>query len=263
MTLTLSHGPLSSSPPEAVNYRVDGPPHRLFFEHFPRRVRAMLGGETVADTTEGRLLHETGILPRFYIPVGDVAENLIEPTDHSTHCPFKGDASYWTVRAGERTAENAIWSYPEPLESAPWLEGYMSIYWDAMDEWYDEDERIEGHLRDPYHRVDVRASSRHVRVFAGRELIADSTRPKLLFETGVPNRFYLPRDDVRTDLLEPSETHSVCPYKGTASYWSLKVNGSVLEDAGWSYEEPLENAYKVPGHLCFLHEELRTEVAGK
>lgn len=254
MGLTLTHGPLAVERPGTVNYRIDGPEHLLFFDQFPRRVRAMLGEDTVADTRHGRLLHESGLLPVLYIPDEDLTFDLLQQTDHTTHCPFKGDAAYWSVRSGEATAENAAWAYPEPLSAASWLRGYKAISWDAMDAWYDEDEEVHGHLRDPYTRVDVRSTSRLVRVLAGDQLLAETTRAKVLSETGLPNRYYVPRDDVRVEV-RPSETSMVCPYKGTSSYWSTPG----LTDVAWSYEEPLENAFKVAGHLCFLHDDVRTE----
>src|SRR5947209_4596901 len=102
MTLTRNHAPLSGKPPGTVNYSIDGPAHRLLLEDFPRRVRAELAGETVLDTTRAALLHETGLIPQLYIPEEDVRRDLLTPTDHHTTCPFKGEASYWSVRAGER-----------------------------------------------------------------------------------------------------------------------------------------------------------------
>ena len=137
MSLTRSPGPLSGSAPETVNYRIDGPAHKLLMQVFPRRVRAVLGGQTVFDTTRAMLLHETGLLPQVYVPLDDIRAGLIQPTDHHTYCPFKGTASYWTVTAGGQVAENAIWAYPEPNDEAAWLEGYAGFYWNAMDEWYD------------------------------------------------------------------------------------------------------------------------------
>jgi len=251
MSLTLSRGPLSRQP-AAGNYRIDGPAHRLFFEGFPRRVRGSFGGESVLDTRRGKLLHETGLLPQLYVPREDVRTDLLASTDKRTHCPFKGDASYWTLRVGERSADNAAWAYIEPLESAAWLGGHLAFYWGSLDAWLDEDEEVQGHLRDPYHRVDVRASSRRVRVMARGFVVADTARPKVLSETGLPNRFYIPAEDVREDCLEPSAKRTVCPYKGLASYRTLRVDGERIEDAAWVYEEPLENAFKVRGHLSFM-----------
>ncbi len=263
MTLTISNGPLAAHPPGTVNYHIDGPDHVLLFQEFPRRVRAGFGGETVADTAAGMLLHETNYLPKLYFPDADVRSDLLEPSDTVTWCPFKGEATYRSVRVGDRVAGDAVWAYPDPLEGARWLAGYASIDWSSMDAWFDEDEEVEGHLRDPYHRVDVRRSSRHVRVLAGDEVIAESTRPKLLSETGLPNRWYLPGGDVRGGVLEPSDTVTVCPYKGTASYWSLLLGERRIDDAAWSYEQPLENALAAGGHVCFVHPEVTVEVDGR
>ena len=138
--------------------------------------------------------------------------------------------------------------------------GLRRLLWDAMDEWYDEDERVEGHIRDPYHRVDVRRSSRPVRVRLGEEVLAETSRPLLLSETGLPNRFYIPAADVRQDLLEESDTHTVCAYKGTASYWTVSAGGRKLADAVWSYPQADGDAAAISGYQCFRHDELTTEV---
>jgi uncharacterized protein (DUF427 family) len=262
MSLTTAHGPLAAAPTDEVNYGIDGPEHRLLFDQFPRRVRAVFGGEIVLDTRNGMLLHETDLMPQLYVPETDVRDDLVTATDHSTHCPYKGDASYWSVRAGDRTAENAVWAYESPNEQAEWLRGYRGLDFEAMDAWFDEDEEIVGHLRDPYHRVDVRDTSRHIRVLVGDHVVAESHRPKVLSETGLPNRYYIPFDDVDPDLLEPSATHTACPYKGVASYYTLDVGGERIADAAWYYPHPLENAGKTTGHVCYLGDGVRTELDG-
>ena len=262
MTITLGDGPLSSRPRDTVNYRIDGPAHRLLFEPFPRRVRAVFGGETVLDTTSGMLLHESNLLPQLYLPRGHIREDLLTRTDHRTHCPFKGDASYWSVTVGDRTADNALWCYPDPLPDAGWLSNQVALYWGSMDAWFDEDEEVAGHLRNPYTRVDARSTSRQVRVVAGGEVIAESRRAVLLSETGLPNRFYLPADDVRSELLELSGTHTVCPYKGTASYRSVRSPSGTIADAAWCYHEPLEGVRAIRGHLCFAAAGIETWVNG-
>jgi uncharacterized protein (DUF427 family) len=133
------------------------------------------------------LLHETGLLPQLYVPEGDLHADLLEPTDHHTYCPFKGEASYHTLRVGDQVADNAVWHYPEPLPAVSWLAGYAALYWSsAVDRWLDEEAL--GHLPDPFHRIDVRATGCRVRVLAGEHIIADSTRPLVLSETGLPNR---------------------------------------------------------------------------
>lgn len=262
MTLTMAHGPLSGHPAPG-NYTIAGPAHRLLFDEFPRRVRALFGGETVLDSRRGRLLHETGLLPQLYVPAADLSAGFLVPTGHTTHCPFKGDATYWSVRVGGRTAENAVWSYQQPLAEAAWLRGYQAVYWRSMDVWLDEDEQVAGHLRDPYHRVDVRHTSRRVRVLADGDVVADTGHAELLSETGLPNRYYLPADAVRAGLLERADRTTVCPYKGTATYWSLRLPHGRLDNAAWSYEEPLESALQVRGRLCFDHDGLTVEVDGE
>jgi uncharacterized protein (DUF427 family) len=252
MTLTFPGAPLASEPPATTNYAIEGPRHRLLLHPFPRRVRARFAGEVVLDSTRGALLHESNILPRLYVPLEDVRADLLERSDHATHCPFKGDASYWSVRVGDRVAENAVWTYEDPIAEAAWLRGLVSVYPERMDTWLDEDEEVT-QLRDPYHRVDARRSSRRVEVRADGDVIARSDRPVVVAETGLPLRFYLPREDVLADL-RPSTTTASCPYKGESSYWSL----GAVEDVGWSYADPLESMLKARGHVCF--DDSRVEV---
>ncbi len=258
MSLTLGSGPLAGTPAGATNYTIEAPRHRIWFEPYPRRLRAFAGGRLVLDTTRAHLLHETGIPPVPYAPLEDFAADLLTPTERTTHCPFKGDAAYWTVTAGDTVLEDVLWGYPEPLGDAPWLAGHAALYWDRMDSWFIEDERVFGHLKDPYHRVDVYETDRPVRVLRGDDVLAETTRAKLLFETSLPRRVYVPGGDVAPGVLVPSETTSVCPYKGTASYWA--VDGAA--DAAWSYETPLPEALKVQGHVCFDGADgIRVEVA--
>jgi uncharacterized protein (DUF427 family) len=248
MSLSLGTGPLAGEPGGAFNFDLsDAPAHRIFFADYPRRLRALVGDRVVLDTTGAKLLYETGIMPVPYVPLDDFDQSLLERTDHSTHCPFKGDASYWSVRAGGELIENAVWTYEDPLPAAPWLAGFAALYWDKASEWLVEEERAFGHLRDPFHRVDVHESSRPVKVTAGGRVIARSERPKLLFETGLPPRVYVPRADIAAGVLTSSEKRTVCPYKGEASFWS--VDG--IADAAWSYEAPLPEAIKAQGHVSF------------
>ncbi|WP_047866132.1 DUF427 domain-containing protein [Rubrobacter aplysinae] len=237
--------------------------HTLYFEDSPKRVRAEFGGETVVDSRRAKLLHETGYLPVYYFPEEDLNPDLLHPTDHTTHCPFKGDAGYRSVEAGSRTAENAVWAYPNAEGVFAPLAGYAAIYFGAMDHWYEEDEEIHVHPRDPYTRVDVLDSSRHVRVLAGGETVAETDSPKLLFETGLPVRYYIPPEDVRTEALSESESRARCPYKGEATYYSVETGDVRVEDAGFSYPEPLKEAREVADHFCFLGEGVTVEVDGE
>ena len=261
MALTLGKGPFGEQSTGTFNFEVTAPRgHTLYFEDSPKRVRAVFNGETVVDSRSVKLMHETNHLPVYYFPEEDIRQDLLEPSDHSTHCPFKGDASYRSIRVGDKIAENAVWHYPEPEEKFAPLAGYASFYHDAMDKWLEEDEEVFGHPHDPYHRVDVLESSRHVKVSVNGEVVAETRRPKILFETGLPPRYYIPPEDVRTELLVPSETRTVCPYKGVALYYSVKVGDDLAEDAAWYYPAPLPEAGKVEGHPCFYGEKVELEV---
>jgi uncharacterized protein (DUF427 family) len=263
MALTKGSGPFGEYAEGTFNFTREGPAHVLFWEDSPRRVRVQFGGETVADSRAAKLLHETGHLPVYYLPEEDVRKDLLEASDHTTHCPFKGDASYWSVRAGGRVADNAAWYYPSPLDHAPPLAGYIAFYWDRMDHWYEEDEEVFVHPRDPYHRVDVLPSSRHVRVLLDGEVLADSLRPMILFEAGLPPRYYLAAEDVRTELLTPTATLTRCPYKGSASFWSVRAGGETVPDLVWSYADPLPEVRRIAGRFCFYNERVDIEVDGE
>lgn len=259
MSLTLGpNRPLSSNGSAAVNYEIDGPQHRMFFDAFPRRIHAFFGGELVLDSLRAMLLHESNLMVALYVPREDVLATLTS-TEHSTHCPFKGDASYWNVEAGGHRAENAVWGYLEPQPEASWLAGYVAFYWDAMDAWFDEDEETRGHARDPYTRIDVRRTSRPVELLIHGDVIAETRRALVLSEGHLPNRFYIPREDVPAELLEVSPTHTYCPYKGEASY--LDVAG--VKDGAWYYPEPYYGVKLIQDHLAFHGEGLTVRVAGE
>jgi uncharacterized protein (DUF427 family) len=151
-------------------------------------------------------------------------------------------------------AENAAWSYQTSPAEWPDSGRYVAFYWNKMDAWYEEDDEVFVHPRDPYKRVDVMRSSRQVRVVVGGETVAESRQPRLLFETGMPTRYYLPREDVRLDLLEPSGTHTRCPYKGLASYWHVRVGDFVGKDFVWSYPEPIPECPRIRDLMCFFNE---------
>ena len=235
----------------------NGSEHRIRFEPCPKRVRVYLGAQPVADSRRVMTMFETGHLPVYYFPLPDVNRDLLTPTDKSTVCPYKGTASYWTVQVGDRLAESAAWSYPEPLAEAPReLAGLMAFYWAKMDAWFEEDEEVYVHPRDPYKRIDVLNSSRHVQVEIGGEIVADTHRPCLLFETYLPTRYYIPKADVRMDLLEPTDTTSQCPYKGIASYYSVRLGEQSVPDVAWYYPFPTEGCSKITNMVCFFDEKV-------
>ena len=258
MSLTQGSGPLGGRPGSS-NYTIQAPAHRILFEPDPRRLRAFVGDRPVLDTTRAHLLHETGIRPVAYVPLEDFDSELLERTATSTHCPFKGDASYWTLRVGDDVREDAVWAYEEPLEDAAWLRGYAALAFGRADRWMVEDEPVVARLRDPYHHVDVHVSSRPVTVTAAGEVIARSERPTLVFETSMPVRAYLPRTDVKAGHLRPSETTSTDPYMGEAIWWHVHAAGETFRDAAHSYELPRAEAMKVAGLVCFSGEGVTVE----
>jgi uncharacterized protein (DUF427 family) len=230
------------------------PDYRIAFEPSPRRVRVKFGGEMIADSTEAHLLFETRHLPVYYFPRSDVRLDLMSATDHHTFCPYKGTASYWTIAAGGKTAENAVWSYPDPFDEVAAVKDYLAFYWDRVDACYEEDEEIFVHPRDPYKRVDVLDSSRPVQVVVGSKVVAETRRARFLFETRLPTRYYIPPEDVRMDLLLPSDKVTRCPYKGKARYYSVEIDGRRFADLVWSYPDPIPECPKIKEYLCFFNE---------
>jgi len=263
MSLTVGTGPFGHQPAGVFNFELPRRKGLIYFEQTPRRIRATFGGETVVDSFRPKLLHEHGLLPIYYFPESDVRMDLLEPTEHTTRCPYKGEASYWSVRVGERVSENAAWSYPDPIEEAPPIAGHLAFYWHKMDGWMEEDEPAIVHARDPYHRIDVLSTSRQVRVMVNGELIADTRRALALFETGLPVRWYIPPEDVRSNLLVQSETRTGCAYKGFASYWSVQAGDELEEDLVWFYSEPRQEAARIAGYLAFFNERVDLELDGE
>jgi uncharacterized protein (DUF427 family) len=262
MSLTIGTGPLSRQP-APTNFHRDGPASALYLHPSPRWVRGYVGDQLVVSSTRAALLHESGHLPVYYFPREDVRADLLEDSDTHTHCPYKGDASYHHLRVGDRLIEDAVWYYPEPLDAAPWLQGLVAFYFGKLDRWMEEEEVIAIHPRDPFHRIDTLSTSRRVRVSLDGVELADSTRARALFETGLPTRWYLPAEDVRRELLVPSERHTGCAYKGIARYWSVQLPDRVEENVVWSYPEPWRDGEPVRDLLCFFNEHVDLEIDGQ
>ena len=263
MGMMTGTGPLGLKPAGSFNFDPPEPGQTLYLEPTPKRVRAVLGGVTVADSRRAMLLQESGLQPIYYFPREDVHTELLEASEKHTHCPKKGDASYYTIRIGDRTVENAAWYYPDPLDGAPPIKALIAFYWDRIDQWFEEDDEVFGHARDPYHRLDIRKSSRHVRISLDGHPLAESSRALGLFESNLPVRWYLPREDVSAEL-EPSDTTTICPYKGFASYHSIRLpDGKLAEDLVWYYPEPLPEATPIAGLLCFYNERVDLELDGE
>lgn len=233
---------------------------RTRIEHGAKRVRVYFNGQTVADTSRPVLVWEVKHYPAYYFPLADVHTDLLQLSGRTVHSPDLGDGDLYTVRVGDRTAEDAAVRYEHsPLTE---LHDLVRFEWAAMDAWFEEDEQVYTHPRDPRTRLDILASSRHVRVEVDGVTVAETHRPTILFETGLPPRFYLPQTDVRFDLLEPTDTVSHCPYKGRAEYWSVRAGDTVHEDIVWSYRTPLHESHKIEGLVCFYNEKVDLYVDG-
>jgi uncharacterized protein (DUF427 family) len=227
MTLTVGTGPFGHTP--AGSFNVEVPREGVtYVEPSPRRIRALLGRETVLDTRRARMVHEQGRLPRYVYPRDDVRLDLVP--------------SAAVLPAG--------------------VDGHIELDWHAMDAWFEEDDEIIGHAPDPYHRIDVRNTSRRVRVSLDGRPLADSGRARVLFETSLPPRWYLPVEDVVVDL-EPSDLRTICAYKGEARYWSVPSAGLLGENLSWSYAEPRPEAAAVVDMVCFFNEQVEIEVDGE
>jgi uncharacterized protein (DUF427 family) len=230
-----------------------------FVEPTLRRIRVRLANQVVADSYRAQLLvqYGPGGLPTYYLPRDDIADDVLvdEITDS------KGRRR-WTVQAGSTRAVGAAWAHEDPTGPMAALADHVTFSWRQL-AWYEEDERVVMHARDPYKRVDTLHSSRHVQVYVAGELIADSVRPLLLLETLLPVRYYLPYEDFRTELLEGSNAVSTCPYKGEARYWSVRVGDTVEPDLVWSYPHPIPENPKIRDLLSFYNERVDLVVDGE
>jgi uncharacterized protein (DUF427 family) len=229
-------------------------------ERGAKRIRAYLAGELVADTIAPWLVWEVPYYPAYYFPLSDVRAELLDEGEAPSHSPSRGDAGVRTVIAGAARAPGAALLYEDsPIEE---LRGTVRLQWDQMEAWFEEDEEVYTHPRDPNTRVDILASTRRVQVQVDGVTIADSTSPRMLFETGLPVRYYLPRTDVRMDLLQLTDTVTHCPYKGRAQTWSVRAGETVHPDLGWTYPSPFAESQKIAGLIAFYNEKVDTIVDG-
>jgi len=238
---------------------------QLRHEPIERRVRAMLGTEAVVDSTRAVLVWEPRrVVPSYAVPIEDIrAEPSAAPAANG-QVPgvlHPGIAFAVHTAAGEAVSIRDRVGAGFRLADED-LAGYVVLDFAAFDEWYEEDERVAGHPRDPFHRVDVRRTARPVRIEIAGEVVAETTRGRLLFETSLPVRFYVPREDVRVEL-HPSTRRSYCPYKGHASWWSPEVAGRPRQDVGWSYEQPLPDAVAITGLVAFWDERVDVSFDGE
>jgi uncharacterized protein (DUF427 family) len=223
---------------------------RVRIEPGTKRVRVMLGGEIIADTTSPLLVWEVPYYPTYYFPPGDVRTDLLVPTGEFKSSPSRGEATQYVVKAGN--AEGAAYALHD--SQIPECADHYVFVWKTMDHWFEEDEEVFVHARDPYTRIDILPSSRRVRVEIDGETVADSTNASFLFETGLPARYYFPKTDVRMDLLTTTDRVTACPYKGTARYWSVTLDNETHENVMWGYDSPFPESQKIAGLVAFYNE---------
>jgi uncharacterized protein (DUF427 family) len=229
-------------------------------ERAPRRVRAFLGGSLVVDTRAALYVWEWPNYPQYYIPLTDVRADLLVDEARESRST-RGTARHFGLRVGEVDRPRAATLFGP--DSLPGLDGRVRFEWDHLDAWYEEDEEAFVHPRNPYTRVDPLPSSRHVRVTLDGTLLADSNAPVLLFETGLPTRYYLRPTDVDFDHLRPSDTVTECPYKGrTSRYYSIDTHRGSYLDLAWSYHFPTAACQAIAGLIAFYNERVDIDVDG-
>jgi uncharacterized protein (DUF427 family) len=210
VSLTTGRGPLS--PVRAGRFSAPVPDGVTYVEPFRRRVRGEADGRTVVDSERVLLVHRPGAPPTYAFPAADV-----------------------------RGA---------PAEPEPEASGYVRVPWEAADAWYEEEDRVLGHPRNPYHRVDCLHARRRLQVQVAGVVLVDTTETVGVYETALDPRLYVRRDQVRAPL-EPSSTTTYCPYKGTASYWTVRVDGATVADVGWSYDAPVPECLPLRSLVAF------------
>lgn len=230
MAITVGSGPFGHRPGGEFDF--DPPPKVQYLEDSPRRIRGFLGGEPVVDSRRVKLLHESRRLPVWCFPREDVRMDALP--------------------------DDAAWVYEDGL-----AEGLVGIEFDALERWLEEDEEAIVHPRDPYHRIDVRESSRQVEVAVDGETLAASTRALALFEASLPTRWYLPREDVRAGLVPNDRVRTGCAYKGFASYYDVRVGDRLEPFLAWWYPDPLEDAGRIAGRICFFNERVELAIDGE
>ena len=258
MGLSWQQGPLA---PGAIGrFLVPDPlPERLLYaEPLRRRMRVRFGGVWVADSEDVVLLHEPGRYPVAYFPLGDINDGVLEPSAYTTRHQDLGATSWYTVRTETNSKARAAWQHTELPGYAGELKARVAFAWRAMDAFYEEDERIVGHAADSYHRIDIRQTSRHLTVRDGDQVIADTTRPLALYESGFAPRWYVPRADVDESALTPAAGQTFCPYKGVCSYFDL----AGARRAAWSYEDAWTEVRRISGLMSFEPDQIEVRLDG-
>jgi uncharacterized protein (DUF427 family) len=220
-----------------------------------KRIRVYFGGVAVADSTRAYLLRDRSV-PVYYFPESDVKKDLFVPSQLVRNAPLVGDASYSSIKVGDRVAQDAVWTYRNPIAGAEFLKGYVGFEWGKMDMWFEDKDQVFVHARDPFLRIDTVHTDRHIKVVLNGVTVGESDNAVMLLEPGQPIRYYMPVADTKLDFLRPSDTTSRCPYKGLANYYSMEVGGKRYDDVIWSYRAPTLESEKIAGLISFYNEKV-------
>ena len=259
MGLLWQQGPLSSGAIGRFLVAEPLPKRLLYAEPLRRRMRVRFGDAWIADSEHALLLFEPGRYPIAYFPEADIATDALQRTEHTTRHQDLGQTSWYTIRAGERSAPRGAWQHIEPPAHASKLKGRIAFAWPAMDAFYEEDERIMGHAADAYHRIDIRQSSRGLVVRNNDRIIADTKRPVVLYESGFAPRWYVARADIDESALTPVEHQTFCPYKGLCSYYDI----GDARLAAWSYRDAYAQVDRISDFVSFEPDIVSVQLDGK
>ncbi|MGP0036617.1 MAG: DUF427 domain-containing protein [Solirubrobacteraceae bacterium] len=260
MGLSWQQGPLGRDPIGTFLTTTPMPERVLYLEPLRRRMSVELGGSIIARSEETVILFEPGRYPVAYFPIGDIDQNVLQPSDHATTHPDLGETKWFNVVGGDgETTRRGAWGHVDPPAQAAALRATVAFAWRTMDAFYEEDERILGHAADPYHRIDIRRTSRHLVVQHDGRLIADSHAPLVLYESGFAPRWYVPRSNVDAEALHGVEGQTFCPYKGLASYYDI----GDARNAAWSYRAPFEDVARIADLVSFYPAKVTVTIDGE
>jgi uncharacterized protein (DUF427 family) len=235
------------------------PERMLYAEPLHRRMRVRFGGAWIAQSDDVVILHEPGRYPVAYFPKASIADGVLEAGERTTSHPELGPTSWFVVRHGDHETPRGAWEHTNLPAFAEILAGRVAFAWHAMDAFYEEDQRILGHAADPYHRIDIRPTSRHLVVRAGDEVVAETHRPLVLYESGFAPRWYVPREDVNEQHLAPVSRQTFCPYKGLCDYYDIGDAGR----AAWSYRDAYREVDRIDDLISFEPDKVTVTIDGE
>jgi uncharacterized protein (DUF427 family) len=260
MGLSWQQGPLGRDPSGTFLTATPMPERVLYLEPLRRRMSVELGGSIIARSDDAVILFEPARYPVAYFPIGDVDQRALQPSDRVTTHPDLGTTQWFNVVGGDgEVTQRGAWEHVDPPAQAGALRDTVAFAWRTMDSFYEEDERILGHAADPYHRIDIRRTSRHLVARHDDLVVADTNAPLVLYESGFAPRWYVPRADIAAEALHAVEGQTFCPYKGLASYYDI----GQTRNAAWSYRAPFDEVARIADLVSFYPEKVTITIDGE